>query len=117
MTREIENQLRQMFVDLDEDLPSAHFTSQVMSELRKPRRRERLLWSVAAVAALTWLWFLFPELAPSLTIIAGFPGALFGFANESFAALLQTPLVYVYGAALGGYVLLWLMRRLELRLM
>jgi hypothetical protein len=117
MTRDLEPQLNQMFADLDEDLPSADFTSQVMSELLKPRRRERRLWSTAILAALACLLFVFPELAPDLRIVAGFPIILLSLADDSVAALLQTPLVYIYGTAFGGYVLLRLLRRLQVRLM
>jgi hypothetical protein len=117
MTRELESELKQLFADLDEDLPAADFTSQVMSELRKPRRRERLLWCSAILAALAFLWFSFPHLEAGLRIVAGLRRTLFDVASESLAALSQSPLVYIYGTALGGHVLLWLMRRLRIRLM
>jgi hypothetical protein len=117
MTRELEKQLRQRFADLEEDLPVADFTSEVMSGVLRPRRRERLLWSSVILAALAFLWFSFPVLEAGLRIVAGFPGTLFAVASESLAALAQSPLVYIYGTALGGYVLLWLVRRLQIRLM
>jgi hypothetical protein len=117
MTRELENSLKQMFADLDEDLPAAPFTRQVMSELLEPRRRERWLWYSALVAALAFLWLAFPELEAGINIVAAYPRTLFEIANESWAALSQSPLIYVYGTALGGYGLLWLVRRLQIRLM
>lgn len=115
MTREIDGRLKQMFSDLDEELPAADFTSEVVSALRKPGRRERWLWASAILAALVFLWVAFPVLVAGLNRVAGFPQALFDFAVESFAAL--SPLVFVYGTALGGYVLLWLVRRLQIRSM
>jgi len=117
MTRELENQLKQMFAELDEDLPVADFTSEVMSGLLRPRRRERLLYSSAILAALAFLWFSFPHLEAGLRIVVGFSRALFSVATESLADLSQSPLVYIYGTALGGYVLLWLVRRLQIRVM
>jgi hypothetical protein len=107
MTREIENPLKQMFADLDENLPSAGFTSEVMSELLKPRQRERLLRSSAVLAALAFLWLSFPHLDAGVRIVG----------SASLATLSQSPLVYVYGMALGGYALLWLMRRIQIRFM
>jgi hypothetical protein len=117
MTRELENQLKQMFAELDENLPVADFTSEVMSGLLRPRRRERLLWSPAILAALAFLWFSFPVLEAGFRIVAGFPRTLFAVGSDSLAALSQSPLVYVYGMALGGYVFLWMVRRLQIRLM
>ena len=117
MARELENQLKQMFAELDEDLPAADFTSRVMSELLKPRRRERLLWSSAILAALALLWLSFPDIEAGLRIVAGFPRVLFDAAEKTSAVLAQSPLVYIYGTALGGYVLLWLTRSLKIRLM
>ena len=118
MTRELENQLKQMFADdRHEDLPGTQFTSQVMSEVLKPRRRERVLGSSAILAALAFLWFAFPYLEPRLRIVAGLPSTLFDAASESWAASSQSPLVYIYGTALGGYALLWLVRRLNIRWM
>lgn len=113
MTREVENQLKRMFARLDEDLPVADFTSEVMSGLRRPRRRERLLWSSAILAALAFLWFSFPVLEAGLRIVAGFPHTLFAAGSEWLWVLSQSPLVYVYGTALGGYLLLWMVRRLR----
>jgi hypothetical protein len=117
MTRELESRLKQMFADLDEDLPAAGFTSRVMSELHRPRRRERVLWSSAILAVLAFLWFSLPHVEAGLRSVAGFPRALFSVVSESLAAFSQSPLVYVYGTALGGYALLWLIRRLRIRLM
>lgn len=113
MTRELENQLKRMFAELDEDLPVAGFTSEVMSGLLRPRRRERLLWSSAILAALAFLWFSFPVVEAGLRIVDGFPRTLFTVGSEWWGALSQSPLVYVYGTALGGYLLLWLVRRLR----
>jgi hypothetical protein len=50
MTREFENQLKRKFAELYEDLPVANFAPRVMSELLRPRRSERLLWSLAILA-------------------------------------------------------------------
>lgn len=117
MTPEHENRLKQMFADLEEDLPVADFSSRVMSEVRKPRRRARLLWSSAILAALAFLGFSFRDLEAGLRIVAGFPRAFLAVASEPLAALSQSPLIYVYGMALGGYVVLWLVRRLQIRVM
>lgn len=117
MTRELDNPLQQMFAELDEDLPAADFTSEVMSGLLRPRRRERLLWSSAILSVFAFLWFSFPHLEVGVRIVAGFPHALLAVASEWLAALSQSPLVYVYGTALGGYALLWLVRRLQIRMM
>jgi hypothetical protein len=115
MTRELENRLKQMFAELDEDLPDADFTAEVMSGLLRPRRSERLLWFSALPAALAFLWLSFPVLEAGFEVVAGFPRTLFAVGSESLAALSQSPLVYVYGVALGGYVLLWLVRRFQIR--
>lgn len=117
MTPELENPLRQMFAGLDEELPATDFTSKVMSELLRPRRRERLLWSAAVLAALAFVWFAFPDLETGVTVVAGFFRNAFDVAGDSLAALSRSPLVYIYGTALGGYALLWLTRRLRIRLM
>jgi hypothetical protein len=116
MTRELENRLKQMFAQLDEELPVPDFTSGVMSGLLRPRRRERLLWSSAILAALAFLWLSFPVLEAGVRTVAGFPRTLFGVASESLATLSQSPLVYVYGMTLGGYVLLRVVRRLQIRM-
>jgi hypothetical protein len=115
MTRELENRLKQMFAELDEGLPAADFTAEVMSGVLRPRRRERLLWSSALLAALAFVWFSFPVLEAGFRTVAGFPRTLFAVGSESLAALSQSPLIYVYGVALGGYVLLWLVRRFQVR--
>jgi hypothetical protein len=117
MARELENELKQMFADLDEDLPVAEFTSRVMCELHEPRRRERLLWSSTVLAALAFLWVSIPVIEAGLRRVAGLPRALADVAGESWAALSQSPLIYVYGTALGGYFLVWLMRRVQIRWM
>ncbi len=117
MTPELESRLKQMFAELDEDLPSTDFTSKVTSELLKPRRRERLLRSSAILAALPLLWLSFSELEAGLRIVAGLPQVLFDIARGPLSALSQSPLLYIYGTALGGYLLLRLARLLELRLM
>jgi hypothetical protein len=117
MTRELDTQLKQMFAELDEDLPVSDFTTEVMSGVLGPRRRERVLWSSAIVAVLAFLWFSFPYLGAATEIVAGFPRLLVALARESLAASSQSPLVYIYGAAFGGYALLWLVRRLRIRLM
>ncbi len=108
MTREIESQLKQMFADLDEHLPAADFTSRVTSEVLELRWRARLLWASALLAAVAFLWFAFPHLEAGIRIVV---------AGESLAALAKSPLVYVYGTALGGYGLLWLLRRFQIRLL
>lgn len=117
MTREHEDPLKRMFAELEEDLPVAGFTSQVMSRVLRTRRRERLLWSSAIVAALAFVWFSFPVVLAGFRIVAGLPRTVFDVASESLPALSQSPLVYVYGTAAAGYVLLWLIRRLQIRLM
>jgi hypothetical protein len=117
MTQEFEGQLKRMFAELDEDLPVAEFAPRVMSELLRPRRRERLRWSVTTLAALAFLWFAYADLEAGLQMVAGFPRLLFAVASESVAALSRSPLVYIYGAALAGYGFLWLMRRLGIRVM
>jgi hypothetical protein len=117
MTQEFENQLKQMFAGLDEDLPAGQFAPRVMSELLRPRRREGLLWSGLILATLAFLGFSFAKLGPELRILAGVPHTLIDAANESGAALSQSPLVHIYGMALGACLLLCLMRRLGIRVM
>ena len=117
MTREIENELKQRFADLDEDLPVADFTTRVMTDLLEPRRRERLVWFAILLATLAFLWIALPVIAAGFRMVAGFPRIVSDVAGESWAALSRSPLIYVYGAALGGYVLIWLTRRLRIRLM
>jgi hypothetical protein len=104
MAPEFENDLKRMFARADEELPAAQFTNRLMSELLKPRRRERWLGAAALLAAVAFLWFSFPYLEAGLKV-----------AVES--ALAQSPLLYIYGTALGGYALLWLVRRFQIRLM
>jgi hypothetical protein len=117
MTQEFENQLKQKFAELDEELPSSGFTPRVMSELLKPRRREHLLRSSAILAALAFLWFSFPNLKAVLRIAAASTHDLLYATSESLTALSHTPVVYIYGTALGGYLLLRLVRKLQIRLM
>jgi hypothetical protein len=110
-----DDELKQRFAELDEELPAGAFTSRVMDGLMKPRRRERWLWSCATLSTFAFLWFAFPYLQAGLGIVAEIPRTLSGVAREAFPALSQSPLVYVYGTALGGYALLRLMRRLQVR--
>jgi hypothetical protein len=117
MAQEFENQLKRMFAELDEDLPAAEFAPRVMSELLRPRQRERLLWSAAILAALAFLWFGYADLESGLRMVAGFPRILFAVTSETLVALSRSSLVYIYGIALAGYGLLWLMRRLGIRVM
>jgi hypothetical protein len=117
MTQQFENQLKRMFAELDEDLPAAQFAPRVMSELHRPHRRERLLWSAAILAVLAFLWVAFADLEAQLRTVAEFPRILFAATSELGAALSRSPLAYIYGTALAGYGLLWLMRRLGIRVM
>ena len=117
MTRELENQLKRMYADLDEDLPAAQFTSRVMLELHEPRRRERMLWSLAILAAVAFLGFTFSTFEPVVKAVAVFPRTLLDAVRESWVALWQSPLVYIYGSALGGYALLAVVRRFRIRWM
>jgi hypothetical protein len=113
VTPELESRMKQMFAELDESLPGAHFTTEVMSALLRPRRRERLLSFSAILAALVFLWLSFPTFQAGLRIVAGFPHVFLPVARESLAALAQSPVVCIYGMALGGYALLWLVLRLR----
>jgi hypothetical protein len=88
-----------------------------MSAVLRPRRRERLLSSVALLAALTFLWFSFPALKAGFASVAESTRGVVYIAGESLVALVHSPLFYIYGAVLGAYVLLRLMRRLQIRLM
>jgi hypothetical protein len=106
MTQDFENDLKREFAALDEDLPAPQFTARLMSELHKPRRRERLLAASAVLAALVFLGFSFPYLRTGVGMFA-----------ESLSGVSPSPLLYVYGTALGGYLLAWLMRRFPVRLM
>ncbi|HTC52615.1 MAG TPA: hypothetical protein VK700_11830 [Steroidobacteraceae bacterium] len=117
MTQDFENDLKRRFAALDEALPSAQFTSQVMSELHKPRRRERLLGFTAILAAVAFLLFSFPYLKAAAAMAAGSARTVLAATDVSLADLSHSPLLYIYGTALGGYLLLWLMRRLQIRLM
>jgi hypothetical protein len=116
MTREIEGQLKQMFAQLDEGLPAADFTSQVMSRLHKVRRTERLLLASAVLAVLAFLGFSFFYLESVVGSVAGLSEAVLDGATDSSATLIHSPLVYVYGMAMGGYLLLRLTQRLTIRL-
>lgn len=106
MTEDFENDLKRKFAALDADLSAAQFTSRLMSELHGQRRHERLLGSTAILAALVFLAFSFPYLRAGLGMFAA-----------SLAGNSSSPLLYVYGTALGGYLLLWLTQRLQNRLM
>ncbi len=117
MTRELDDRLKQMFAELDEDLPAAGFTSEVMSVLRKPHRHRRWLWSSAVLAALACAWLSFPILLAGASGIAGLPHAVLDVLSDSLARLQRSPIAFVYGVALGGYMLLWLGRRLRIRAM
>jgi hypothetical protein len=117
MTQQLENQLRRMFAELDEDLPATQFAPRVMSELHRPRRHARLLWSAAILAALAFMWFAYADLEAGLRIVAGFPRILLVATGESLAAASRSPLVCIYAAALTGYGCLWLMRRFGIRIM
>jgi hypothetical protein len=117
MTRALENRLEQLFAEADTDLPAEVFTAKVMSELRKQRRRQLLLWSSSVLAGLVFLWFSFSSFEPALRTVAEYPSIALDLVAESLVALSQSPLVYVYGTALGGYLLLGLMRRFHIRLM
>jgi hypothetical protein len=117
MARDLENELKQRFADLAEELPGADFTSDVKSALLRPRRRARLLWCAAVLAALVFLWFSFPHLEAGVSIVAGLPRTLLDVANESWAPVIHSPLLYIYGIALGCYALLSIAPRLKVRLM
>jgi hypothetical protein len=113
MTQELENQLKVMFTELEEELPAADFTSRVMWDVRQ--RGRDLLWCSAILGTLAFLWLAFPDFDIGLRLVAGLPPALFDFASESVPILTKSPLLYVYGVPLGGYVLLRLMHRFHIR--
>lgn len=117
MTRELESQLKQLFAAADVDLPAEDFTAGIMAELQRSYRRERLIRLSALVAPLLFLWLSWPSLGPMLRIAAEYASLLTEVAAESAVALSQSPLVYVYGTALGGYLLLRLVHRFQIRLM
>jgi hypothetical protein len=115
MTQEPQDRLKQLFAATDTELPGEHFTAEVMSELVKPRRRARLIWLSSVVGMATFLVFLLWNLEPLLGSLAVEPRVLLDVATRSWAVVSQSPLVYVYGTALAGHVLLKLVQRLELR--
>jgi hypothetical protein len=117
MTREFENQLQRMFADAELELPAADFTARIVSDLQRPRRRERLIWCTSVLAALAFLWFSLPALEPALGVVAASAGVFPNAAIEAMVTLSRSPLVYVYGTALGAYLLVRLLNRFPLRLL
>ncbi|MEJ0005923.1 MAG: hypothetical protein WDM77_05915 [Steroidobacteraceae bacterium] len=117
MTQKLEEQLRQAFARSDESFPVSDVTPKVMSEVHKLRRRERLLWSSALVAAFAFLWFVFPDLQVGFRTVAGAADDIYEGMRESVVSWSRSPLAYIYGIALGGYVILRLMHRLRIRMM
>lgn len=113
MTREIENQLEGMLAAAA-DLPGDDFTARVMSDVLGPRRRERLIRVSGLLAALMFCCLLLWQLEPLLGTVAGSPRLLPRFAAESWRALSGSPLVCVYGTALGAVLLARLLRRLHI---
>jgi hypothetical protein len=114
MTTEFESELERLFADTDTELPDEEFTARLMAELHKPRRRERWIWSAACAVALALSWALFPTLDPVLRVVAGYPGELLDVVTKALVALSGSPLTYVYGTALAGYLLHHLVRRFHI---
>lgn len=117
MTEEFDNELRQLFTDAHVELPAEDFTAEAMARLRRQVRRERFIWSSSAAAALAFLWLLFSNFDSALRIVTVFPSTFLDVAAESLVALSNSPLFYVYGVALGGYLLLTFLSRRRIRLM
>jgi hypothetical protein len=117
MTDEFESRLQRMFAEAEVNMPAADFAARIGADLRKSRRRERLVRCSRWLTALALAWLSLQLLMPALGALGASVTMLPGVITDSVVALSRSPLVYVYGAALGGYLLLRLAGRFHLRLL
>jgi hypothetical protein len=117
MTQEFDTGLTRLFARANEELAQEHFKAEVMAAVRRQRRQRRVLAAAAALMVLVFLGIALPELMAGFELIAVMPQRFFDAAHEPAAAAMRSPVVVIYGMVMAGYAAVWLMRRLQIRLM